>query len=78
MTKHEILTQALEARQQEIMGYQINIDNYTLAIAYIEKSGDADLTEFCGKLEASLLTEKLEQKKAMVIGFVIQQQLETL
>jgi hypothetical protein len=78
MTKHEILTQALEARQQEIMGYQINIDNYTLAIAHIQESGDTDLTEFREKLEASLVTEKLEQKKAMVIGFVIQQQLETL
>ena len=78
MTKHEILTQALETRQQEIMGYQINIDNYTLAIAHIEESGDADLTDFCERLKASLVTEKLEQKKAMVIGFVIQQQLETL
>jgi len=78
MTKHEILTQALEARQQEIMGYQINIDNYTLAIAHIKASGDTDLTDFCEKLKASLVTEKLEQKKAMVISFVIQQQLETL
>jgi len=78
MTKHEILTQALEARQQEIMGYQINIDNYTLAIAHIQKSGDVDLAEFREKLAASLVTEKLEQKKAMVISFVIQQQLEAL
>jgi len=78
MTKHKILTQALEARQQEIMGYQINIDNYALAIAHIKESGDTDLAEFGEKLKASLVTEKLEQKKAMVIGFVIQQQLETL
>lgn len=74
MNKHEILKQSLVARQEEVMGYQINIDNYTLAIEHIKTSGDADLADFCQKLESLLASEKLEQKKAMVMLFVVQQQ----
>lgn len=76
MNKHEILAQALIGREQEIMGYQINIDNYTLAIEHIKTSGDSDLNEFREKLEALLASEKLEQKKAMVMHHVVKQQLE--
>jgi hypothetical protein len=76
MNKNEILTQALIGREQEIMGYQINIDNYTLAIEHIKTSGDSDLNEFREKLEALLTSEKLEQKKAMVMHHVVKQQLE--
>ena len=75
MNKHEVLKDALVAREQEIMGYQINIDNYTLAIEHIKASGDKDLAEFCQKLESLLASEKLEQKKAEVMRFVVQQQL---
>jgi hypothetical protein len=75
MNKHEILKDALVAREQEVMGYQINIDNYTLAIEHIKTSGDEDLADFCQKLEALLASEKLEQKKAKVMRFVVQQQL---
>ena len=75
MNKHEILKDALVAREQEIMGYQINIDNYTLAIKHIKTSGDEELTDFCQKLELLLASEKLEQKKAKVMFFVVQQQL---
>lgn len=74
MNKYEILKEALVARQEEIMGYQINIDNYTLAIEHIKASGDVDLADFCQKLESLLTSEKLEQKKAMVMLFVVQQQ----
>jgi hypothetical protein len=74
MNKHEVLKNALVAREQEIMGYQINIDNYTLAIEHIKTSGDADLEDFCQKLESLLASEKLEQKKAKVMFFVVQQQ----
>ena len=63
MNKQEILTNALEARHNEIMNYQINIDNYTLAIENIKTSGDPDLTDFLQKLESLLISEKLEQKK---------------
>jgi hypothetical protein len=75
MNKQEIFKDALVAREQEIMGYQINIDNYTLAIEHIKTSGDEDLADFCQKLESLLVSEKLEQKKAKVMLFVVQQQL---
>lgn len=75
MNKHEILKDSFVAREQEIMGYQINIDNYTLAIEHIKTSGDEDLADFCQKLESLLASEKLEQKKAKVMLFVVQQQL---
>jgi len=76
MTKVDILKEALIGREQELLGYQVNIDNYTLAIAHIEKSGDPELTEFCERLKILLISEKLEQKKSKVIYDVIKQQLE--
>ena len=75
MNKQEILKDSFVAREQEVMGYQINIDNYTLAIEHIKTSGDEDLADFCQKLESLLASEKLEQKKAKVMLFVVQQQL---
>lgn len=76
MTKVDILKEALIGREQELLGYQINIDNYTLAIDQIEASGDHELAEFCQQLKDRLVTEKLEQKKSKVIYDVIKQQLE--
>jgi hypothetical protein len=79
MTKHEILTSALEGREQEVLGYQINIDNYRLAIEYIGTLPDADqaeLAEFKNRLTATLAAEIHEQKKAKVMLAVIQSQLE--
>ena len=76
MNKIEILSQSLIAREQEVIGYQINIDNYTLAIEHIKSTGDSDLNEFREKLETLLSSEKLEQKKAMVMHHVVKQQLE--
>lgn len=78
MTKHEILKQAFDSREQEILHYQINIDNYTLAIKHIKESGDTDLIDFCKSLENILITEIREQKKAKVMHLVIQQQLHEL
>lgn len=76
MNKIEILKQSLIAREQEIMGYQINIDNYILAIEHIKATGDSDLIDFCEKLETLLASEKLEQKKTMVMHHVVNKQLE--
>jgi hypothetical protein len=78
MTKQEILTQALEQRDQEILGYQINIDNYTLAIKHIQASNDSDLEDFKNQLERLLNSEIIEQKKAKVLQHVIRQQLEDM
>ena len=78
-TREEILASALEAREQEIMHYQINIDNYTLALEEIGKlSSDdrAELSGFADQLRTLLASEKTEQKKAKIMLAVIKQQLE--
>lgn len=75
MTREEILKSALIDRDQEIMGYQINIDNYRLAIDDINNSGDEDLFPFRAQLVARLESETLEQKKAKLIRKVIAKQL---
>lgn len=77
MNKQEILATALQARDEEVFGYQINIDNYTLAIEHIDTSGDADLIPFKEQLQNLLKSEILEQKKAKVIRDVIAMQLES-
>lgn len=79
MNKTEILTAALDARIQEVMHYQINIDNYTIALNEIAKLSDEDqkeLAEFAQQLKSLLASEKLEQKKAQIMLNVVKQQLE--
>ncbi len=72
--KQEILTEALKAREEEVLHYQINIDNYRLAI---EKSaGDQELEEFVARLKELLSSSLLEQKKAMIMLEVIREQIE--
>lgn len=78
MTKQEILLSAKEQRTQEVLAYQINIDNYTLAIQQIDESGDADLVDFRNRLADLLQSEKLEQKKAKVILDVVEKQLQSM
>lgn len=77
-TREEILASALEAREQEVMHYQINIDNYTLALDEMSKLSveeRAELSGFADQLRTLLTSEKLEQKKAKVMLAVIQKQL---
>jgi hypothetical protein len=77
-TREGILAASLDARVQEVMHYQINIDNYTLALEEIGKlSVDerAELSGFADQLRNLLASEKLEQKKAKIMLAVIQQQL---
>lgn len=76
-TRQEILEASLDARIQEVMHYQINIDNYTIALNEISKKSQADqaeLSEFSGQLRGLLASEKLEQKKAEIMLVVLQQQ----
>jgi len=76
--KHAILSDALEARDAEVMGYQINIDNYRLAVEHIEAmtpEDQRDLIPFRDDLQARLQAERLEQRKARVIRDVIAAQL---
>jgi hypothetical protein len=78
-SREEILRINLDARVQEVMHYQINIDNYTLAlenIASMNADERAELSGFADQLRGLLASEKLEQKKAKVMLAVLQQQLE--
>jgi hypothetical protein len=77
-TREEILASALEAREQEVMHYQINIDNYTLALDEMSKMSveeRAELSGFADQLRTLLTSEKLEQKKAKIMLAVVQKQL---
>lgn len=80
MTKLEILRSALVARDEEIMGYQINIDNYDRAIAKIntEYANNIAITEFRDRLIEMLEQNKTEQLKAVIIRDVIADQLSEL
>ena len=77
-TRQEILAMALEAREQEVMHYQINIDNYSLALEEISKlpaDERVEMSKFADQLHELLASEKLEQKKAKIMLAVIQKQL---
>ena len=79
LTREEILAKALEARVQEVMHYQINIDNYTLALeklAQLPLPEQQELTAFAEQLRGLLASEKLEQKKAKIMLEVVKQQVE--
>ena len=73
--RKEILTAALEARVKEVTEYQVNIDNYRLAI---ERIGDDDeeLHPFKQQIQALLTSSLLEQRKAQIMLDVIKSQKE--
>lgn len=72
--RKEILTAALDARIREVTEYQVNIDNYRLAI---EKIGDdEELRPFKQQIQALLASSLLEQRKAQIMLDVIRCQLE--
>jgi hypothetical protein len=78
-TREEILASALEAREQEIIHYQINIDNYTLAldeISQLSVDERAELSAFAEQLRTLLASEKLEQKKSKIMFSVIKKQVD--
>ena len=70
----EILTAALDARSKEVTEYQVNIDNYALAIERI--GDDPELQDFRAQLEELLTSSKLEQRKARIMLDVVREQLE--
>ena len=77
-TREEILQTNLDARKQEVMHYQINIDNYTLALANIAAMAADErsaLLVFADQLTGLLASEGTEQKKAKVMLEVLRQQL---
>lgn len=80
MSKLDILTPALEGRNNDILGYQINIDNYTLAIAKIdaEYPDNEDLQLFRQELAERLDNEKQSQLRCRIIRDVIADQIQAL
>ena len=77
MKKLETLQSALEARNYELLDYQINIDNYTRAIDKInaEHQNNPAMIEFRDRLVDMLESHKTEQLKSMIIRDVIADQL---
>jgi hypothetical protein len=74
-TRHDILTQSVEARENDIMLYQINIDNYRAAIADIE-ANHPDLSDFADQLQDLLQSSLREQKKEQIMLAAIKSNLE--
>jgi hypothetical protein len=70
----ETLTNALEGRRREITEYQINIDNFRLAIDKI-KDDDIELQSFKAHLQTLLQENIIEQRKSQIMLEVIEQQL---
>lgn len=71
----DLLTAAAEGREREVMHYQINIDNFTRAIAEIE-ANHPEMGEFANNLRELLASSKLEQAKERILLKVIRDQLE--
>ena len=80
MKKLETLQSALDARNDELLDYQINIDNYTRAIDKInaEHQNNPAMIEFRDRLADMLESHKTEQLKSMIIRDVIADQLNEM
>lgn len=80
MNKTDILKTALEGRNQEVLEYQINIDNYVRAIDKIntEHADNAAMIEFKDQLADMLTSNRTEQLKTIIIRDVIADQLAEL
>ena len=78
--KIEILTESIAGRKQEIMHYQINIDNYVFAIEDIEQNpnADDDMLAFKATLQDLLASSKREQTKSKIILKALEAQLASL
>lgn len=77
-TREEILATSLAARDQEIMLYQINIDNYTIALNEINNMSAeerAEVGSFADQLTELLASEKREQMKAKIMRTALQRQM---
>lgn len=76
--KTDILKKSADARAKNVEDYQINIDNFRLAISEIEynHSNDPEMTQYAEQLRSLLNSSLQEQKKEMVMLKVIRRQLE--
>jgi hypothetical protein len=76
MNKKTILQSNIDQRTQEIFEYQVNIDNYKIAIDLA--SNDPDLKGFVDQLNHLLETSIIEQKKSKIMLQVAEIQLKEL
>ena len=77
--RSQIISASLEARLKEVMHYQINIDNYSIALEMIEgmePDEQAELADFVEQLKGLLASSILEQKKAKIMLAVIERQVK--
>lgn len=76
--KMNTLRAAAQGRKAEVVNYQINIDNFTLAIKKIENeySENPAMLEFADQLRELLATSLTEQLKEIIMLEVIEAQLE--
>lgn len=70
----EILRTAATQRARDVMLHQVNIDNYTRAVAEI--GDDPGLADFAMQLRELLASSRIEQAKERVLLKVITDQLE--
>lgn len=73
----QMLEDSAKQRRREIMHYQINIDNYRLALKEIQDnhSGDLNMVEFAKQLQGLLNSSIIEQTKEKILLKVIEKQL---
>lgn len=76
MNIKDVLMANLTARVNEVAGYQINIDNYKMAIPLAD--ADPDMSEFAVQLRNLLASETLEQKKSKIILAVLEERLKCM
>lgn len=70
----EMLQSSLTARVREITEYQVNIDNFRLALEAC--ADEPDMDPFREQLSELLRTSTIEQRKAKIMHDVIAKQLE--
>ncbi len=65
----EFILFCIEAREKEIRGYQFNIDNYEMAIKYIEDAEEVKQRQedFLAKLKILLSSERLEMERSQIM-----------
>lgn len=73
----QILKDAADHRRRDVMHYQINIDNYRLAIEEImsNHADNEELVAFSYHLQGLLESSLLEQSKELIMLKVIEKQI---
>jgi len=74
--RKEMLMNNLDARKREVMDYQINIENFQLALKEIEN--DSSMNEFKQRIEQLLAEHIREHKKASIMLKVLEVQCANL